>query len=129
MRERGDLLIESSRYDAPKPGWLKRLLGTGAPEDPEPRAIRRAAKAMDEDGAVVFANLDGWPRPPVVKGYIPDVYAVYEDREIILEFENERSVEQAQALREDVAFAAWARESPGREYDQIVVPGGRGGRA
>ena len=129
MRASFALQLETSRYTVDRPGWLVRLLGPGELRDPEARAIRDAAKAMDLDGAVVFANLDGWPRPPVVNGCIPDVYAVYEDREIILEFENERSVELAEALREDVAFASWAEESPGREYDQIVVPGGRGGRA
>jgi hypothetical protein len=128
VREPFSAVLESARHPVDRPGWIQRLLGKGERRDPEPLAIRKAAEAMDLDGAVVFANLDGWPRPPVVNGYIPDVYAVYEDREIILEFENDRSVEQAQALREDVAFASWADASEGREYDQIIVPGGRGGR-
>jgi hypothetical protein len=120
-----------------KGGLLSRLLGAGARvrsalktarRDPEPRAILEAAQTLERDGGVVFANLEGWPRPPVVRGFVPDLYAVFEDREIVLEFENERSVLREEARRQDLAFAAWAEASPSRIYEQIVVEGGRGGR-
>jgi hypothetical protein len=81
--------------------------------------LRDAAEALERDGAVVFAAAPGWPRPPVINGFIPDVYAVYEDREILLELEDEA------ALRRGEAFAAWAVEAEGRDYQQIAVPGGR----
>lgn len=109
--------------------WLKRLLDRRPRRDPEPEAIREAAEGLERAGAVVFAVLPGWPRPPVINGFVPDVYAVLDDREILLEFENDSSVALALAERQDGAFSAWAEQDSSREYEQIVVPGGRGGRA
>ena len=118
-------------------GWLSRLAGAGARvrsaiqgarRDPEPRALREAAEVLERDGGVVFADLDGWPRPPVVQGFVPDLYAVFEDREIVLEFVNEHSVLREAARRQDLAFSAWAEASALRIYEQILVEGGRGGR-
>jgi hypothetical protein len=120
-----------------KIGWFTRLTGAGARvrsairgalRDPEIRAIREAAEALERDGAVVFANLGGWPRPPVLLGFIPDVYAVFEDCEVALWFENEHSALEASTLRQDRALTSWADASPLRVYEQIVVAGGRGGR-
>jgi hypothetical protein len=114
----------------PRTGWLRRLLGAVLParEEAEPRAVREAAETLEQDGAVVFANLDGWPRPPALHGFIPDVYAVFEDREVVLEFEDEESVQKEPAQRQDAAFATWADAAPGRDYEQIVVEGRRRAR-
>jgi hypothetical protein len=118
-------------------GWLTRLVGAGsrfrsalrsARPDPEPRALLEAAEVLERDGGVVFADLDGWPRPPVVSGFVPDLYAVFEDREIVLSFVNDESVLREQSRRRDLAFSAWAGASALRIYEQIVVEGGRGGR-
>lgn len=107
-------------------GWLKRLFDAVLParEDAEPRAVREAAETLEQDGAVVFANLDGWPRPPALHGFVPDVYAVFEDREVVLEFEDEVSVNEEPAQRQDAAFSTWAEASPCRAYEQIVIEGG-----
>ena len=98
------------------------------PSDPEPKAIRRSARRHEKKGAVVLADVDGYARPPKINGHIPDVYAVYEDRVVVEEFENERSVFRSHARQQDAAFSTWARRSRKREYQQVVVPGGRGGR-
>jgi hypothetical protein len=99
-----------------------------SPEDPEQVAIRRTAKRHVKNGAEVFADIPGWPRPPKLNGHIPDVFAVYEDREFAVEFENRSSVGRTHARRQDAAFSSWADESPNRDYEQIVVRNGRGGR-
>lgn len=115
--------------------WLTRLFDAGAwmlkgsRRDPEPRALLEAAEILEHDGGVVFADLDGWPRPPVVQGFVPDLYAVFEDREIVLDFVNEESVLRDTSRRKDLAFAAWAAASPRRIYEQVLVEGGRGGRS
>jgi hypothetical protein len=118
-------------------GWLSRLVGAGARfraalksarPDPEPRALREAAEVLEQDGGVVFADLDGWPRPPVVQGFVPDLYAVFEDREIVLSFVNDQSVLRDSSRRRDLAFSSWAGASALRIYEQVVVAGGRGGR-
>jgi len=115
-------------------GWLCRLFGAGkglllaARGDPEPRAMLDAALTLERDGGAVFADLEGWPRPPVTAGFVPDVYAVFEDREVALSFVNERSVDRDALRRRDRALTGWAEASPRRVYEQIVVEGGRGGR-
>ncbi len=98
------------------------------PEDPELIAIRRTAKRHRKNGAEVFADIPGWPKPPKLNGHIPDVFAVYQDGEVALEFENRNSVGRTHARRQDLAFSSWAEESPRRKYQQVVVNNGRGGR-
>jgi hypothetical protein len=125
---------EPSIPEGPSPRWIERwldaraLLGAfvkAARKDP----LRDAAEALERDGAVVFAAAPGWPRPPVINGFIPDVYAVYEDHEILLELDDEAPASEGSeppALRRGDAFAAWAVEAEGREYQQIAAPGARG---
>ncbi len=95
-----------------------------APRRP-PSPIRTAAERLDREGAVVFARASGFPVPPVINGYRPDVYAVYDDREVALSVSTEESAEGPASERQDLAFATWAEEAPEREYAQIVVPGSR----
>jgi hypothetical protein len=132
------LTPEPGEDDHGKLGWLTRLAGAGARvrsvvrgvlRDPEVRAIGEAAEALERDGAVVFACLGGWPRPPVIHGFVPDVYAVFEDCEVVLAFAGEPPAREGPAQRRDLAFAAWAAASPVRVYEHVVVAGGRGGRA
>jgi hypothetical protein len=87
------------------------------PPDPEAKAILRSARSHVKAGAEVYADLPGWPKPPVLNGHIPDVYAEYE-----------LSIERTHARRQDAAFSAWAEQGEHREYEQILIKGGRGGR-
>jgi hypothetical protein len=129
--ERGERGGEEVRA---RSSWISRLLDAGAKvlqsarRDPEIRALIDAAAVLERDGGVVFAALDGWPRPPVVQGFVPDLYAVFEDREVVLDFVNEGSVARDATRRKHRAFTAWARASVQRVYEQILVEGGRGGR-
>jgi hypothetical protein len=99
-----------------------------ARRDPEPGAIRAAAEGLEREGAVVFAKLAGWPRPPAIRGFVPDVYALFEDGEVVLAVDNDALASGEVAARRDAAFAAWAAASSRREHERIVVRGGRGGR-
>jgi hypothetical protein len=122
---------ESSVPEGRGPRWIERWLDARALLGAFVKAARKdplldAAEALERDGAVVFAAAPGWPRPPVINGFIPDVYAVYEDHELLLEVDDEAPASEAPTLRRGDAFAAWAVASEGREYQQIVVPGGRG---
>jgi hypothetical protein len=129
--ERGERLGAPVR---PASRWITRLLDAcarvlqSARRDPEIRALHDAASVLERDGGVVFADLDGWPRPPVVQGFVPDLYAVFDDREIVLDFVDQDSVARDATGRKDRAFTAWARASTRRVYERILVEGGRGGR-
>ena len=109
-------------------GSALRSVIRAARRDPEPGAIRAAAEGLEREGAVVFANVAGWPRPPAIRGFVPDVYALFEDGEVVLAFDGDASAPRDVAARRDAAFAAWAAASSRREHERIVVRGGRGGR-
>lgn len=121
-----DVIDSASLPFRPRAGWLRRLYDAARGE-PGPRAIRAAAERLEETGALVFADLPGWPRPPLVRGYVPSVYAVYEDHEVVIRLQ----VEHANRDESDHgpesegkkhrAFTAWAETSPQREYEVIVV--------
>jgi hypothetical protein len=81
--------------------------------DPRARALRSAARRLERDGALVFADVEGWPRPPLIRGFVPALYAVFEDRELLLGC--------AEPERRDQAFLAWAEESAHRAYEDLVV--------
>lgn len=97
--------------------------------DPEAKTIRGLAEELEREGAIVFTDLAGSPRPPNLGGHIPDIFAVIEDGgELAVEVENERSVTRPHARKQDKAFKKWAAARPNRHYEQLVVRGGRGGR-
>ena len=127
------LAPEPGERDDGKLGWLARLLGAGARVRsavrgalgaPELKAIGEAAEALERDGAVVFACLGGWPRPPVIQGFVPDVYAVFEDCEVVLVFAGEPPGHEGPAQRRDLAFTSWTAASPARVYEHVVIVGG-----
>src|SRR4051794_28719150 len=85
VRDRTSILPpQPPAADLGRPGWFKRMLTSvieAARRDPEPKAIDKAARGLEEGGAIVFADIEGWPRPPAINGHVPDVYAVRESRE------------------------------------------------
>lgn len=119
-----DFVDSSSIPFRPRAGWLRRLYDA-ARGDPGPRAIRAAAERLERSGALVFADVAGWPRPPLVRGYVPSVYAVYEDREVVIRLEEQPDADAddppESVSRKHLAFTAWAEASPQRDYDVIVV--------
>ncbi|MFT3766875.1 MAG: hypothetical protein QM820_15360 [Minicystis sp.] len=113
---------------------MRRLLDAGAlvasafdvvRGEPGERAIRRAIARFERGGALVFADLPGWPRPPAINGFVPAVYAVYEDREVVLILEDAEAWDTEGATRRRLAFAAWAAAEPEREIESVVVSGRR----
>jgi hypothetical protein len=95
--------------------------------DPERRANQQSADRLLARGAEVYADLPGWPKPPVIKGHIPDPYAILNNPVVMAEYENEVSVRRSHARSQNRAFSAFARSRPDVQYQQIVVEGGRGG--
>ncbi len=107
---------------APFP-WGKVLLGLGIfgaacwaidylTSDPEPRRIRELAKEREDDGALVFADVKGYPQPPVINGRRPDVLAYHPDgTQEMIEVENEKSIMGHHAGQQARAFEKWASRS------------------
>jgi hypothetical protein len=116
----------------PRSAFVRRLLDAGALVasafdavwgEPAERAVRRAVARFERGGALVFAELPGFPRPPAVHGFVPAVYAVFEDREVLLALEDPLDAEPQRRRR--LAFEAWAAAAPEREVEIVVVSGRR----
>lgn len=114
--------------------FVRRLLDAGARVisvidavrgEPRARAVRSAAERFARDGALVFADVDGWPRPPSIHGFIPAVYALFDDAEVLLSVDDPPEGDAEPASRRDLAFRTWAEAAPNREYEPIVVRGRR----
>lgn len=119
-----DVVDSASLPFRPRAGWLRRLYDAARGE-PGPRAVRAAAEQLERAGALVFADLPGWPRPPLVRGYVPSVYGVFEDREVVIRLQLEGGapddVGPESDGRKHRAFSAWAETSPQRDYEVIVI--------
>lgn len=114
--------------------WFQRFLDAGAllssaldavRGEPGPRVIRGAAARLERRGALVFADAEGFPRPPAIHGFVPAVYAVFEDREVVVNVTDPDVTDAEQASRRDLAFSAWAAAAPERDYEPIVLKGRR----
>lgn len=118
----------------PRSAFVRRLLDAGALVasafeavwgEPAERAVRRAVARFERGGALVFAELPGFPRPPAVNGFVPAVYAVFEDREVLLGVEDPERADAPPPSRRRLAFEAWAAAAPDREVEIVVVSGRR----
>jgi len=88
------------------------------------RLVAREAARLEQTGALVFADAEGWPRPPNIDGFVPCVYAVYEDGEVVLRL-TDPEAKHAGERRSHQAFAAWAEQEPEREYEPLPLKGHR----
>src|SRR5262245_9673503 len=84
------------------------------------RVVAREATRLEQDGGLVFGDAEGWPRPPNIHGFVPCVYAVFEDGEVVLRL-TDPEVKHEGERRSHQAFAAWAEAAPDREYEHLPV--------
>lgn len=68
------------------------------------------------------ADVSGWPQPPTVNGYRPDVYATKSGHTQIIEVETDRTDDQAQ----HTAFRRHAGQKTNTRFD-ILLAGPNGG--
>lgn len=134
----------TSMHSAPRPNavpWGSILLGAAAvaamycvykklTEDPEPKRIREIAEKFEREGARVSADLRGWPKPPLLNGRIPDVFAEHSDgwREAV-EIENDRSIHRSHARGQIADLKRWAARTRRTSFSVEIVRNGRGGKA
>lgn len=93
--------------------------------EPRARAVRAAAERFSRGGALVFADVEGWPRPPAIHGFVPAVYAIFDDGEVVLHVDEPEADDAEPASRRDLAFRTWAEAAPDREVEPIVIRGRR----
>jgi len=75
------------------------------------QCIQRLARKLSLEGWALEAHVKGWPKPPYINDYIPDIRARKNNKTLIIEVETEDT------LRVDVAqhgaFQRHADEGPG----------------
>lgn len=69
----------------------------------------------------VWSDLPGNVKPPMVGGFIPDIYAVHNGQKYIIEIETIDSIKTPHAIQQKIVFQAWANTSPGRKFEVKVV--------
>lgn len=61
----------------------------------------------------VWSDLPGNIKPPIINGFIPDIYAIHNDGErYLVEIETADSINTQHALRQKSAFQIWVNASP-----------------
>lgn len=80
------------------------------------QAVLAWGKAFAKAGWTTYVHLPGYDRPPLINGYIPDVYAVHGIEVTILEVEDEESITSQHTKLQLAAFDAWAKASPHRRF-------------
>ena len=57
------------------------------------KCVEDKVKLWKKDGYIVFADIEGWNKPPEIEGYIPDVVARKHGTARICEIETEDTLE------------------------------------
>jgi len=61
----------------------------------------------------VRSDLPGNTKPPMINGFIPDIYAMHNNgQRYLIEIETTDSINTQHALQQKVAFQAWVNASP-----------------
>lgn len=87
------------------------------------------ALILRKKGHVVFADLPGFTKPPILNGRIPDIYAIkrrqaygqlYFKEIVILEVETKESKDTIETFFQHLSFKAWASNN-GAKFIKIIA--------
>ncbi len=96
--------------------------GRGQPsQGKHDRKVRQIAGDYEHRGYNVSADVPGYPQPPTIGGYRPDVVARKSGQETIVEVETPDSVNSPRDIAQQGAFLRAARRSEKRHYKKIVT--------
>jgi len=85
------------------------------------RMVEKIAQDYEAKGYDVSADVEGYPQPPTLGGYRPDVVASKGGQETIVEVETPDSVNSLRDTAQQGAFRRAARRSDTRHYRRIVT--------
>jgi|SRR3989344_9165984 len=80
-----------------------------------------AGDAIRKGWRSILVDLPGYVRPPQINGYIPDIYARSGMYELVIEIETRDTVNLSHSKTQAIAFQSWARMSPYRRFQILVV--------
>ena len=85
------------------------------------RAIRAEANNYKKRGYEVQADVSGYPQPPTVGGYRPDLMVKKGGQRTIVEVETEDSLNTAHAAAQNGAFLRARRRDLKTHYRRIIA--------
>lgn len=85
------------------------------------RKVREVAKDYERRGYDVSADVPGYPQPPTIGGYRPDLVASKSGQETIVEVETPDSVNSPRDVAQQGTFLRAARRSEKRHYKRIIT--------
>lgn len=81
------------------------------------KGVAQNALAVVKAGyRVVYADLPGYSKPPLVGSYVPDVYGKKGFTEIIIEVETADTINTPHTKLQLATFRAWASKSVNRRF-------------
>jgi hypothetical protein len=83
--------------------------------------IKEWAELYKKQYYLVHANLEGWGKPTVIKGHVPDIMASKVLKKLIVQVETHYTMDLEEAQKRKKAFEQWAKEAPNREFLIDVV--------
>lgn len=96
--------------------------GRGQPsQSKHDRKVQETARDYKVRGYNVSADVAGYPQPPTIGGYRPDVVARKGGHETIVEVETPDPVNSPRDIAQQNAFLRTARRSEKRHYRRIVT--------
>lgn len=85
-------------------------------------AVAYYAAEFAKKNYVVYADLPDKAKPPEINGFVPDIYAIFGNKLVVVEIETVDSVNTEHARQQDIAFYQWKQVVPLlREYYKKVV--------
>ena len=85
--------------------------------------VLRIAREYEGKDYKVYADIEGYRKPPIIGGYRPDVLAVKHGHRTIVEVETLDSVNTHHAAAQDGAFRRACRRSPTTSYKRVIAQG------
>ena len=83
--------------------------------------VLKIVREYEEKDYKVYADIWGYPKPPVIGGYRPDVLASKGGHRIIVEVEALDSLKTHQAAVKDAAFKRVCRRSSTTNYRRVIA--------
>ena len=81
------------------------------------KAVLAWGKTLASQGwTTVYVHLPGYTQPPLIGGYIPDVYATHGIEAIAIEIEDRDSITLQHTKQQFAAFSAWSHARPNRRF-------------
>jgi hypothetical protein len=84
-------------------------------------AVAFYSSELAKNKYIVYVDLPNMKKPGMIGGFIPDVYAILGNNEIVVEVETVDSAQIEHALKQNYVFQQWENSGPLRKYFRKIV--------